>query len=105
MLSRCQEYSEKTPKICTAHVIPLPNKLTKEKSSKREEYLMMMGYFFTLWHYKNCLKVLPENVGDKFNSQFHMVYVVLMGIRLENAFGDPDRRQDHCRDPRYQFLK
>lgn len=44
-----KDISEKTPKICPAYVIPLPNKLVqKKKSTKPQEYLMMTGYFITL---------------------------------------------------------
>lgn len=47
-----KDISEKTPKICTADVIPLPNKLVQKRSTKPQEYLMMMDILSCCSHVK-----------------------------------------------------
>lgn len=67
--------SEKTPKICIADVIPLPNKLIQKKKTKSQEYLMMTD-ILSCWSVKLVWKCCQKSLGTKFNNPFHMLYTL-----------------------------
>lgn len=75
-----KDIGEKTPKICTAYVIPLPNKLVQRKC-KTSRIPNDDSIFYHTVQYENSLESLPEILGTKFSSPFHMLYDI-MGVQM-----------------------
>lgn len=78
-----KDIGEKTPKICTAYVIPLPNKLVPKKCKTSRTFNDDSIFYHTV-QYENSLESLPEILGTRFSSPFHML-CDMMGVQMQKT--------------------